>query len=156
MLKISTVRNAKGDRPRHEMAGSCMADRETFDSEYHQRSVMESVPAALKNMYWDCTRCRRFTDLLNPRIFWLLPDAGSLLGMVRRSTRAPARRGPARRVPHRHGAMPKGANLRHFACAKNSILPCAPTTLMNRTACREDPRHHGRRYTAIRRRDRIF
>ena len=33
--------------------------RETFDSEYHQRSVMESVFAALKKMYGDCTRCCR-------------------------------------------------------------------------------------------------
>ena len=30
-----------------------MDDRETFDSEYHQRSVMESVFAALKKMYGD-------------------------------------------------------------------------------------------------------
>ena len=29
------------------------------NSEYHQRSVMESVFAALKKMYGDCTRCRR-------------------------------------------------------------------------------------------------
>ena len=36
-----------------------MDDRETFDSEYHQRSVIESVFAALKKMYGDCTRCRR-------------------------------------------------------------------------------------------------
>ena len=34
-----------------------MDDRETFDSEYHQRSVIESVFAALKT-YGDC-RCRR-------------------------------------------------------------------------------------------------
>ena len=36
-----------------------MDDRETFDSEYRQRSIIESVFAALKKMYGDCTRCRR-------------------------------------------------------------------------------------------------
>ena len=30
-----------------------------FDSEYHQRSIIEFVFAALKKMYGDCTRCRR-------------------------------------------------------------------------------------------------
>ena len=57
--KSNTVRNAKGSQPWREMVDLCMDNRETFDSEYHQRSVIESVFAALKKMYGDCTRCRR-------------------------------------------------------------------------------------------------
>ena len=57
--KSNTVRNAKGSQPWRGMVDLYMDDRETFDSEYHQRSVIESVFAALKKMYGDCTRCRR-------------------------------------------------------------------------------------------------
>ena len=56
--KSNTVRNAKGSQPWRGMVDLYMDDRETFDSEYHQRSVMESVFVALK-MHRDCTRCRR-------------------------------------------------------------------------------------------------
>ena len=57
--KSNAVRNAKGSQTWREMVDLCMDDRESFDSEYHQRSIMESVFAALKKMYWDCTRCCR-------------------------------------------------------------------------------------------------
>ena len=57
--KSDIVRNAKGSQPWREMVDLYMDDRETFDSEYHQRSIIESVFAALKKMYGDCTRCRR-------------------------------------------------------------------------------------------------
>ena len=57
--KSNTVRNAKGSQPWRGMVDLYMDYRETFDSEYHQRSVIESVFAALKKMYGDCTRCRR-------------------------------------------------------------------------------------------------
>ena len=57
--KSNTVRNAKGSQPWREMVDLYMDDRETFDSEYHQRNIIESVFAALKKMYGDCTRCRR-------------------------------------------------------------------------------------------------
>ena len=36
-----------------------MDDRDKFDSQYHQRSIIEAVFAALKKMYGDCTRCRK-------------------------------------------------------------------------------------------------
>ena len=45
------MHNAKGSQPWRGMVDLYMDDRETFDSEYHQRSVMESVFAALKKMY---------------------------------------------------------------------------------------------------------
>ena len=54
--KSNTVRNAKGSQPWRGMVDLYMDDREAFDSEYHRRSVMESVFAALKKMYGDCTR----------------------------------------------------------------------------------------------------
>ena len=57
--KSNTVRNAKGSQAWRGMVDSYMDDREAFDSEYHQRSIIESVFAALKKMYEDCTRCRR-------------------------------------------------------------------------------------------------
>ena len=57
--KSNTVRNAKGSQPWREMVDLYMDNREIFDSEYHQRSIIESVFAALKKMYGDCTRGRR-------------------------------------------------------------------------------------------------
>ncbi len=57
--KSNTVRNAKGSQTWRGMVDLYMDDRETFDSEYHQRNIIESVFAALKKMYGDCTRCRR-------------------------------------------------------------------------------------------------
>ena len=57
--KSNAVRNAKGSQTWREMVDLCMDDRESFDSEYHQRNIMESVFAALKKIYWDCTRCYR-------------------------------------------------------------------------------------------------
>ena len=61
--KSNTVRNSKGSQPWRGMVDLYMDDRETFDSEYHQRSIIESVFAALKKMYGDCTRCRRPDNL---------------------------------------------------------------------------------------------
>ena len=52
-IKSNTVRNVKGSQPWRGMVDLYMDDRETFDSEYRQRSVMESVFAALKKMYGD-------------------------------------------------------------------------------------------------------
>ena len=57
--KSNTVRNAKGSQAWRGMVDLYMDDREAFDSEYHPRSIIESVFAALKKMYGDCTRCRR-------------------------------------------------------------------------------------------------
>ena len=57
--KSNTVRNAKGNQPWCEMVDLHMDDRETFDSEYHRRSIIESVFAAFKKMYRDCTWCRK-------------------------------------------------------------------------------------------------
>ena len=57
--KSNTVRNAKGSQSWREMVDLYMDDREAFDSGYHQCSIIESVFAALKKMYGDCTRCRR-------------------------------------------------------------------------------------------------
>ena len=41
------------------MADLYMNDRETFDSEYCQHNIIESVFATLKNMYRGCTRCSK-------------------------------------------------------------------------------------------------
>ena len=49
--KSNTVRNAKGSQAWRGMGDLYMDDREAFDSEYHQRSIIESVFAALKKMY---------------------------------------------------------------------------------------------------------
>ena len=57
--KSNTVRNAKGSQAWREMVDLHMDNREMFDSEYHQCNIIESVFAALKKMYGDCTRCRR-------------------------------------------------------------------------------------------------
>ncbi len=57
--KSNTIRNARGSQSWREMVDLYMDDRDRFDSEYHQRSVIEAVFAALKKMYGDCTRCRR-------------------------------------------------------------------------------------------------
>ena len=57
--KSNTIRNARGSQPWREMVSLYMDDRDTFDSEYHQRSVIEAIFAAIKKMYGDCTRCRR-------------------------------------------------------------------------------------------------
>ena len=57
--KSNTVRNAKGSQAWREMVESYMDDRKTFDSEYHQRSIIESVFAALKKMYGNHLRSRR-------------------------------------------------------------------------------------------------
>ena len=56
--KSNTIRNARGIQAWREMVGLYMDDRDAFDSEYHQRSIIEAVFAALKKMYGDCTRCR--------------------------------------------------------------------------------------------------
>ncbi len=57
--KSNTVCNAKGSQSWREMVSLYMDDRDRFDTEYHQRSIIEAVFAALKKMYGDCTRCRR-------------------------------------------------------------------------------------------------
>ncbi len=51
--KSNTVRNAKGSQAWRRMVDLYMDDRGTFDSEYRQRSIIESVFAALKKMYGD-------------------------------------------------------------------------------------------------------
>ena len=56
--KPNTVRNAKESQPWREMVCLYIDDRGAFDSEYHQRSAIETVFVALKKMYGDCTRCR--------------------------------------------------------------------------------------------------
>lgn len=53
------MRNAKGSQTWRGMVNLYMDDRKVFDSGYHQRSIIESVFAALKKMYGDYTRCRR-------------------------------------------------------------------------------------------------
>ena len=57
--KSNTVRNANGSQAWREMVDLHMDSREMFDSEYHQCNIIESVFAALKKMYGDCTRYRR-------------------------------------------------------------------------------------------------
>ena len=58
-IKPNTCATPREAKPWRGMVGSCMDNREAFDSGYHQRSIIESVFAALKKMYGDCTRCRR-------------------------------------------------------------------------------------------------
>ena len=41
------------------MVSLYMDDRDKFDSQYHQRSIIEAVFAALKKMYGDCARRRK-------------------------------------------------------------------------------------------------
>ena len=57
--KSNTVRNAKGSQAWREMVDLCMDDREAFDSEYHQRSVIEAVFGAIKKMYGNHPQSRR-------------------------------------------------------------------------------------------------
>ena len=46
--KSNTVRNAKGSQPWRGMVDLYMDDRDTFDSEYHQRNIAESVFSSFK------------------------------------------------------------------------------------------------------------
>ena len=57
--KSNTIRNARGSQSWREMVSLYMDDKDRFDSEYHQRSIIEAVFAALKKMYGDSTRCRK-------------------------------------------------------------------------------------------------
>ena len=63
--KSNTVRNAKGSQSWREMVSLYMDDRDKFDSQYHQRSIIEAVFAALKKMYGDGTRCRKHENRAN-------------------------------------------------------------------------------------------
>ena len=58
-LKSNTVHNAFGSQSWSEMVDLYTDDPDTFNSEYHQRSIIEAVFGAIKKMYGNDTRCRR-------------------------------------------------------------------------------------------------